>query len=129
MAGTDNPATVKFYGMQQCPTCNQLECALDGRGIPWECIDISQLANLRSFLHVRDADPQFDPIKQAGGIGIPCVVRADGSCTLDWQGELGIPDEEVLDEQAAMDAQAAKRGSAAGQAGPGQACQLGGGGC
>ena len=42
-------------------------------------------ANLKAFLKLRDGSPLFDPVRQEGGIGIPCIQREDGSITFDWE--------------------------------------------
>ena len=45
----------------------------------------ADLENLKVFLRLRDQSPLFDEVRAEGGIGIPCVVREDGSFTLDWE--------------------------------------------
>ena len=40
---------------------------------------------LKEFLRLRDENPLFQDIKENGGIGIPCIVREDGTLTLDWE--------------------------------------------
>lgn len=32
------------------------------------------MASLKSFLHYRDNDPAFAEVKQAGRVGLPCIV-------------------------------------------------------
>jgi len=34
--------------------------------------------NLKKFLHYRDTRKEFDEIKKAGRVGIPCFVLNDG---------------------------------------------------
>ena len=36
------------------------------------------MANLKSFLKLRDNRPEFDEIKKRGSIGIPCTVINGG---------------------------------------------------
>ena len=39
----------------------------------------------KEFLSIREGNPLFDEVREAGGIGIPCILRPDGSITLDWE--------------------------------------------
>jgi len=39
---------------------------------------------LKEFLKIRDENPLFDAVREKGSIGIPTIVKADGSVTLDW---------------------------------------------
>ena len=39
---------------------------------------------MKEFLKLRETNPLFDTVKEDGGIGIPCIVREDGTVTLDW---------------------------------------------
>jgi Glutaredoxin-related protein len=36
------------------------------------------MLNLKKFLKLRDNRPEFDEIKKAGKVGIPCIVINDG---------------------------------------------------
>ena len=59
---------------------------LDATGVAYEYLDFSEnLKNLKEFLAIRDGNNLFDSIRQDGKIGIPCIVREDGSVTLDWE--------------------------------------------
>ena len=42
------------------------------------------LLHLKEFLKIRESIPLFAEVKTEGGIGIPCIVKEDGSITLDW---------------------------------------------
>lgn len=95
-------APVRFYGMQACPTCSQLKSTLDRKGIAWECLDLSDLHTLRDFLVQRDSSDLYSEIKAQKRIGIPSIIRADGTCTPNWQEELGLSDDEIVDEQTAV---------------------------
>lgn len=76
---------LKIYGSMLCKDCVQCRAELDAAGVEYEYLDFAEdLKNLKEFLSVRDGDPHFDEVRKAGGIGIPCIVRADGSITLDW---------------------------------------------
>lgn len=75
-----------IYGSLQCPDCVQCLQDLDKAGIAYEYKDFSQdLRNLKAFLSLRDHEPVFVPVKEGGTIGIPCILKPDGTVTLDWQ--------------------------------------------
>ena len=58
----------------------------DAAGVEYEYLDFSEnLKHLKEFLKLRDTLPLFDAVKAAGGIGIPCIVREDGSASLSWE--------------------------------------------
>lgn len=76
---------LKVYGSMQCPDCVKCRADLDKAGIPYEYLDFADsLWNLKVFLSLRDSDPAFAGVKAEGRIGIPCILREDGSVTLDW---------------------------------------------
>ena len=77
---------LKVYGMKICP--DTVECceALTRAGVEYEFLDFAEkTANLKAFLKLRDGSPLFDPVRQEGGIGIPCIQREDGSITFGWE--------------------------------------------
>ena len=77
---------LKVYGMKIGP--DTVECceALTRAGVEYEFLDFAEkTANLKAFLKLRDGSPLFDPVRQEGGIGIPCIQREDGSITFDWE--------------------------------------------
>lgn len=77
---------LKIYGMRVCPDCVACLRALDQAGIAYEFLDFAQATqHLKDFLRLRQDNPLFDSVRAAGDIGIPCIQRADGSLTLDWQ--------------------------------------------
>ena len=77
---------LKIYGSMQCPDCVRCRKDLDEKGITYTYLDFSDsLRNLKEFLFIRDADPQFAQVREQGGIGIPCIVKEDGSVTLSWE--------------------------------------------
>lgn len=79
----------RIYGSQMCPDCTACKLNFDTYGIGYEFIDINEkLSNLKEFLSYRDKDPVFDPCKENGSIGLPALVREDGSVFLDWEGYL-----------------------------------------
>jgi glutaredoxin-related protein len=76
---------IKIYGSMLCKDCVQCREELDNAGVAYEYLDFSEnLLALKEFLSIRDSDPQFDEVRQNGGIGIPCIVREDGTVSLDW---------------------------------------------
>ena len=77
---------LKIYGSMLCKDCVQCREELDKAGVAYEYLDFAdELKNLKEFLAIRDSDPQFDEVRQRGGIGIPCIVTEEGNILLDWQ--------------------------------------------
>ena len=75
---------LKVYGSMLCPDCVDCCKDLDNAGVSYEFLDFSDsLANLKAFLKLREGDI-FRDVKEKGSIGIPCILRDDGSVTLDW---------------------------------------------
>jgi len=76
---------LKIYGSMQCPDCVQCRADLDRAGVAYEYLDFSDsLLNLKEFLVLRE-NSHFDEIRAEGKIGIPCIVKEDGSLTLTWE--------------------------------------------
>ena len=68
-----------------CPDCVDCCADLDNTNIEYEFLDFSDsLRNLKEFLAIRDREAVFDAVREKRSIGIPCIVREDGSVTLDW---------------------------------------------
>lgn len=77
---------LKIYGSMQCPDCVQCRRDLDTAKVEYTYLDFSDsLRNLKEFLAIRDREAQFDAVRETGSIGIPCIVREDGSVTLTWE--------------------------------------------
>ena len=77
---------LKIYGSMLCPDCVKCREDLDKAGVVYEYLDFADsLWNLKQFLDIREKDPQLVPIRQAGKIGIPCIVKEDGTVTLSWE--------------------------------------------
>lgn len=52
---------------------------LSKHGIEFIYLDITEnMFNLKAFLKYRDNRPEFDEIKKAGRVGLPCVVINKG---------------------------------------------------
>ncbi len=77
---------LKIYGSMLCPDCVACRADLDRAGVDYVFLDFAQdLQNLKDFLKLRDEGPLFDPCRQAGKIGIPCLVDENGAVFLDWK--------------------------------------------
>ena len=80
---------LKIYGSPMCPDCRECKENFDANGVEYTMIDINEsLRNLKEFLALRDSLPVFDHCKEIGDIGLPALVREDGTVFLDWQGYL-----------------------------------------
>ena len=76
---------LKIYGSKMCPDCVECLADLDRAGTAYEYLDFGDsLRNLKEFLKLRDSNSIFETVKEKGAIGIPCILREDGSVTLDW---------------------------------------------
>ena len=76
---------LKIYGSRLCPDCVKCCEELKEAKVEFEYFDFSDsLANLKEFLKLRDGSALFDPVRDSGKIGIPCILREDGSLTLEW---------------------------------------------
>lgn len=52
---------------------------LSEKNIEFIYLDITEnMLNLKKFLKYRDNRPEFDSIKEAGRVGLPCIVINDG---------------------------------------------------
>lgn len=55
-------------------------------GVRYEYLDFADsLTYLKEYLTLRDSDPIFEKGRREGSIGIPCIVREDGTLTLSWE--------------------------------------------
>lgn len=69
-----------------CKDCVQCRSDLDAAGVAYEYKDFSDaLINLKEFLAIRDREAVFNSVREDGRIGIPCIVKEDGTVILDWQ--------------------------------------------
>lgn len=76
---------LKIYGSMLCPDCVDCCRELKEAKVEFEFRDFGDaLVNLKEFLKLRDESPLFDVSRAAGKIGIPCILRDDGSVTLTW---------------------------------------------
>ncbi|MGN0998294.1 MAG: hypothetical protein ACI4PO_01920 [Faecousia sp.] len=76
---------LKIYGSRLCPDCVACLADLDRAEVPYEYLDFGEnLQNLKDFLALRDSLPIFKEVKENRKIGIPCILREDGSVALEW---------------------------------------------
>lgn len=76
---------LKVYGSMLCPDCVQIRKDLDNAAVQYEYLDFSDsLIYLKEFLALREL-PLFDPVKEKGTIGIPCIVDEEGNVSLSWE--------------------------------------------
>jgi len=76
---------LKVFGSPHCPDCVICREELDRAGVAYVYMDITgNLMFLKKFLKLRE-EPVFDAIREKGQIGIPCIVREDGSLTFNWK--------------------------------------------
>lgn len=76
---------LKIYGSMLCRDCVQCAADLKAANVPFEFHDFAdELLALKEFLKIRDTEEIFDAVRERGSIGIPCILREDGSVTLEW---------------------------------------------
>ena len=76
---------LKIYGSPMCPDCVKCKQELEASNVEFLYLDIGEkLLYLKQFLKIRDGNECFETIRQRGQIGIPCIVREDGSVTFEW---------------------------------------------
>lgn len=77
---------LKIYGSMLCKDCVECVDDLKKAEVEFEFLDFADsLLNLKEFLKIRDENPLFDAVREKGSIGIPAIVKEDGSVTLDWE--------------------------------------------
>ncbi len=86
---------ITVYTSPLCPDCRECKANFDAHGIAYEEVDMTaSMANLKEFLKLRDSEPVFAPCKERGSVGVPAIVKEDGSIELDWEAilkEKGLP--------------------------------------
>ena len=74
-----------IFGSEMCPDCVKCKEDLDAKNIAYDFRDITvSLMEMHEFMKLRDVNEAFDPIRGTGTIGIPAIVKEDGSVILDW---------------------------------------------
>jgi glutaredoxin-related protein len=77
---------LKVYGSMLCKDCVECVDDLKKANVEFEFRDFADsLINLKEFLKIRDENEQFNAVREKGSIGIPTIVKEDGSVTLDWE--------------------------------------------
>lgn len=77
---------LKIYGSMLCKDCVACCKDLTEAGTPYKFLDFADdLQNLKDFMKIRDKSELFDPFRGEGKLGIPCIVKEDGSVTLEWE--------------------------------------------
>ena len=77
---------LKIYGSMLCKDCVECVDELKKANVEFEFLDFAEsLLNLKEFLKIRDENEQFCAVREKGSIGIPTIVREDGTVTLDWE--------------------------------------------
>jgi glutaredoxin-related protein len=75
-----------IYGSDQCPDCINCKADLDKAGVSYEYRSIAEnLLYLKEFLAIRDKNEVFVTVKEAGKIGIPCILEENGCVSLTWE--------------------------------------------
>ena len=73
----------KIDGSPLCPDCRECKANFDAHGIAYEEVNITgSMAELKEFLKLRDSEAVFAPCKERGSVGIPAIVKEDGSIEL-----------------------------------------------
>ena len=94
---------IKIYGMPSCPDCEYVHHQIENRSDEFESIDIGEhVKNLKKFMHLRDNNPVFDEAKENGWLGIPCLVKEDGTVTLTAE-EVGLKSKPADGEACRLD--------------------------
>lgn len=74
---------LEVFVSKHCPDCAPVRAYLEARGIAHEYIDVSEdILSLKRFIRYRDKLAAFDPVKEAGNIGLPCFIYNEGERAL-----------------------------------------------
>lgn len=77
---------LQIYGTLLCKDCRECLEAFDESKISYTFLDITKdLPAMKAFLTIRDREAIFDSVRQAGKIGIPCIVDEQGEVSLNWE--------------------------------------------
>lgn len=70
---------VIMFGSKFWSECEPAKEYLSENGVKFVYRDITEnMMNLKLFLNHRDNNPVFDKIKEAGNVGLPCLVIGNG---------------------------------------------------
>lgn len=77
---------VTVYGTMNCPDTVDALREYKARGFAVNFRDIdADIKTLKEFLKLRDTEAVFAEARQEHYVGVPCIVKEDGSLTLDWE--------------------------------------------
>ena len=90
---------LKIYGSHMCPDCLACRRNFDHYGIKYEYFDIGDsLSYLHQLIVYRDTLPIYDECKKVHDIGLPTLVKEDGTVFLSWEKYLREQGFDVLPE-------------------------------
>lgn len=70
---------IVVFGSKHWPGCEPAKEYLSQHNIKFLYLDISEnMINLKRFLKYRDNYSEFEEIKKAGRVGLPCIVVNNG---------------------------------------------------
>ena len=74
------------YGTLNCPDTVAALAEYEKRGFQVDFRDIDKsIATLKEFLTLRDTEIVFAPVRERHSVGVPCLIKEDGTITLDWE--------------------------------------------
>ena len=62
------------------PDTQRFVAWLEARGIRYDAVNITNsMRELKAFLHLRDSRPEFQAVKDGARVGVPVLLKEDGS--------------------------------------------------
>ena len=69
---------MKVYGSEICVDCRNFLAIKKARGFECDFIEITEdTGKLKEFLHLRDTEPVFEPVREHSGRGIPLLKNEE----------------------------------------------------
>lgn len=69
-----------LFFSDKCPDTQPFVAGLEARGIRYDAVNITNsMRELKAFLHLRDSRPEFQAVKDAARVGVPVLLKPDGS--------------------------------------------------
>lgn len=63
-----------LYYSDLCPDTESFVATLQAKEVVYQAVNITEsMANLKTFLKLRDKHPDFKPIKDQNKVGVPCL--------------------------------------------------------
>ncbi|MCY6959922.1 hypothetical protein [Clostridium brassicae] len=76
--------SIIMYGSELCEDTMEAKKLFEENKVEYVFKDITkELSNLKEFLAIRDTNSCYSKIREEHGIGMPCIVKEDGSITLE----------------------------------------------